>query len=260
MKKKSLLVLALCLFLLAGCSLNNNTAEQQQKIEQQKRQKTIKHNRQVWNKKVEAAKDVNQPNYDKYLTVVPSGYKDEDMSLAHLKNGNKLLVRAQVINLQPEFGRLWLIETKATIYIDKVISGDKKFQGKTVKTEFSGGLSKAQDYFNTFEGEYVGEDFGVKDSKTIIYHTNPTIPMPKIGQQIVVGLNKYRPETKARKKLYEGYGLTTKNFYVINNPEVTYWVKQQGKFELNNPAFAKKENRGKYPNLVKITKKLNEQS
>jgi len=256
MKKIVLIVTFLSIFLLTGCSNQTEQAAKQAKIEQQ-RNKQIKQNRQVWNKKVVAAKNVDQPNYQKYITNVPSGYKDENMSLGLLKNGNQAVVKAQVVNLQPEMGRLFTPETKATIYIEQVISGDKALQGKTTKTEFSGGLSKARDYFNSFEGEYVGKDYGVKNPKQVIYTTNPTVPMPKIGQKMIIGIKKYHPETKDREKLYQKYGLTTQNSYTINNPEVTYWVEKAGKFKLNNPAFYQKQNKNKYPKLFKVTKELN---
>jgi len=253
MKKLSWVFLALGLLLLAGCSANNQKSKQAERQLQQ----TIQKNKIAWNKQKHAAVNINHKNYDRYVTQVPSGYQDDDMSLNRFKNGSQLVVQAQVVNLQPEMGRL-VTETKATIHIQKVISGDKDYQNKTVKTEFSGGLSKAKDYFHSIEGEYVGADYGIKDPKTIVYTTEPNIPMPKIGQTIIIGLNRFKPENKAQRVMYQKHGLTTKNFYVIDNPEVTYWVKRNGEFKLNNPAFVKADNKGKYPNLHKVTKKLND--
>lgn len=255
MKKSLLVVLLLSLVLLTSCGLKHN--QSQSSIEQQKRTQLIKKNRSIWNKKVKAAKNVNQPNYDKYLVQIPEGYDDESMSLKRLKNGNQNLIVGQVLNLQPEFGRLFVIETKATVYVKKVISGDTSLKGKTIKTEFSGGLSKAKDYFNTFEGEYVGAEFGVPDKKTIIYSDSPTKPMPGIGDQIIVGIKHYKPESEARKKMYLNYGLTTENFYVLENPETTFWVKKKKSYRLNNPAFYLKENSSKIKNMLKLTEQLN---
>jgi len=73
-----------------------------------------------------------------------------------------------------------------------------------------------------------------------------------------LGLSHYRAENKYQQKMAQKNGLMTKNSYMINNPEVTYWVMGLCKFKLNNPAFYRKENRGKYPNLFKLTKVLNE--
>lgn len=258
MKKFFLIIALLSIFLLAGCNSANSSKTEELKLEQAQRNKQIKHNRKVWVEKVSKAKNINNPEYDKYVTTVPKGYTDENMTLGRLKNGNQLLVVAQVVNLQPELGRLWLNETKATIHVEHVISGDKSLANHNLQTEFSGGLNRAKNYFVSPEGKYVGTQQGFKNPKELIYSTNPTVPMPSIGQRIIVGLKKYQPDNKAQQQAYQKYGLTPKNFYTINNPEVTYWAEQKGQFKLNNPAFYQKQNSGKYPQLFKITKKLNQ--
>jgi len=256
--KKIFLIIAFCgVFLLAGCNQQSDSTVENNRVEQQKQNRLIKKNRQIWNKRVRSAKDIRLPSYERYITKVPTGYNDDDMSLSRLENGNQLVVKAKVMNLQPEFG-LFTVETKASILITEVISGDKSLQGKVVKTEFSGGLAKAKDYFTDIEGNYSGKEFGVNDPKTIIYSANPVIPMPKIGNTVILGISRYRPENKYQQKMAQKNGLMTKNSYMINNPEVTYWVMRQGKFKLNNPAFYQKENKGKYPNLFKLTNTLNE--
>jgi len=257
MKKVFLIIAFFSVFLLAGCNQQSDSTAENRRVEQQEQSRLIKQNRKVWNEKVRSAKDIRLPNYDRYITKVPTGYNDDGMSLVRLEKGNQFVVKAKVMNLQPEFG-LFTVETKASILITEVISGDKSLQGKTVKTEFSGGLAKAKDYFTDIEGNYSGKEFGVSDPKTIIYSTNPVIPMPKIGNTVILGLSHYRAENKYQQKMAQKNGLMTKNSYMINNPEVTYWVMGQGKFKLNNPAFYRKENRGKYPNLFKLTKVLNE--
>ena len=257
MKKMVLFVAFLSLFLLTSCGLSKNSANEQAKIEQEKRVNTIKKNRKAWNKRVKAATNVDMPG-DEYLVRVPDGYNDEQMSLKRLENGNQDVVKASVINLQPEFGRLFTVETKATIYIEKVISGDKMLQKKNIKTEFSGGLTRAGEYFTNFEGQYDGAQFGFNDKKTIVESNNPTIPMPEIGDHIIVGISKYQPDNKYQKADRKKHGLTIDNFYPINNPEVTFWIKKKGKYRLNNPAFYKKENRGKNPQIFKLTKQLNQ--
>ena len=252
MKKLSWLIVTLSLLLIAGCSAKNNDAKQQE----QKLQQTIRKNQKVWNKQKKLAVNIDHKGYAPFISQVPTGYNDEDMTLSHFKNGSKLVVKAQVVNLEQEHPSL-VTETKATIYIEKVISGNKAYQGRTIKTEFSGGLSTAKYQLTSIEGNYVGAKFGIKDPKTPVYLSNPNIPMPNIGQKIIVGLNKFHPESEAEKKTYQKNGLTTKNFFVISNPEVTYWVQKNGKFKLNNPAFYKDENKHRYPNLNKITKSFN---
>ncbi|ALB29379.1 hypothetical protein [Companilactobacillus heilongjiangensis] len=252
MKKLSWLIVTLSLLLIAGCSAKNNDAKQQE----QKLQQTIRKNQKVWNKQKKSAVNIDHKGYAPFISQVPTGYNDEDMTLSHFKNGSKLVVKAQVVNLEQEHPSL-VTETKATIYIEKVISGDKAYQGRTIKTEFSGGLSTAKYQLTSIEGNYVGAKFGIENPKTSVYLSNPDIPMSNIGQRIIVGLNKFHPESEAEKKTYQKNGLTTKNFFVISNPEVTYWVQKNGKFKLNNPAFYKDENKHRYPNLNKITKSFN---
>lgn len=256
MKKVIWVAALLSLFVLTSCGLNKNSTTENTRVEQQKRQQTIEKNRRTWDKQVKSATKYEVPG-DKSLVRIPNGYQDEDMSWTRFKNGNQLVVQAQVINLQPEFGRLFVNNTKATIYIKKVISGDKNLQGENIKTEFSGGLAKAGDYFNNFEGQYDGASVGFPDKKTVIYATTAVKPIPKIGQRIVIGLKRFDPAENNDGKVYAKLGLTAKNFYVINNPEVTFWVKKDGKYRLNNPAFYQKKNQGLYPNIQKITAQLN---
>lgn len=256
--KKVLLVLSfLAVILVSGCSLKQS---QSTKMTQQQQSKLIKHNQKIWNEKIRAAQNIDNPNYDQYVTVIPQGYNDEDMSLKRFKSGNQLAVKARVLNLQPEVDRLLNTQTKATILIEKVLTGNKELQGKTIKTEFTGGLTTAGNYFISVEGNYEGDQVGFPNKKTSIYTTTATKPMPKIGQRIILGLKRYQPENKYRQAMLKKNGLTTKNFYVIQNPEATMWVKENGKYRVNNPAFYLKENKTKVKNMMKLTAKLNKEN
>src|SRR5699024_698751 len=110
---------------------------------------------------------------------VPSGYIDEDMSWARFKNESQLVVKARVVNLEPELKRVLTPETKASMYIDKVISGDKSLAHATINTEFSGGLIRAKNYLVNIEGQYMGKQLGIKDPQTIVYGQTLTKPIPK---------------------------------------------------------------------------------
>lgn len=244
-------MLVLCAILLVGCSAKNNQTKQQA----QKLQQTIQKNQKVWQKEKATAVNVNQKDFVPFEATIPTGYHDEDMSLVRFKNGSQLVVQAQVVNLQSEKPAI-VTRTKATIYIKKVLAGNKEYQNKTVKTEFSGGLTTAKFKYTNLDGKYVGLQYGIKSSKTKVYSDNPNSPIPKIGQEIVVGLNKFQPENEHDRKIHCKNDLTTKNFYLINNPDVTYWVKKSGKYQLNNPAFS--QVKSKYPNLNKITQQLND--
>lgn len=258
MKKLIWGMLILSLGLLTSCGLNQNLTNQQ--AEQQKRSELIKKNRKVWNKRIKSAKDVNDPNYDKEILKIPSGYDDSTMSLQRLKDGNQNVIVGQVLNLQPEFGRKVVTETKGTVYVQNVISGDKSLKGRTIKTEFSGGLAKSEDYFRSLDGDFVGSQFGVPNPKTIVYSSIATKPIPKIGSKFIAGIKLYSPDNKTQQATYKKYGLTTKNFYVLENPEVTFWIKKDNEYKINNPAFYLPKNRSKVRNILKLTNKLNEQN
>lgn len=247
--KKLLGLIVLLSLVLAGCSFQNQPQDSKTQT------KMIQKNKKVWNKKLKKAQKVEFPG-EKILSV-PSGYNDEDMSLSRFKNGSQLVVKARVVNLEPELKRVLTPETKASIYIDKVISGDKSLTHSTIKTEFSGGLIRAKNYLVNIEGQYTGKQFGIKDPQAIVYGQTLTKPMPKIGQTIILGLNKYRLTNDHQKKMYQKMNLTD-NFYIINNPEVTFWIKKNGEYRLNNPAFYQAQNQSKYSNLFKITKYLNQ--
>lgn len=248
MKKKVLLLALLSVFILTGCQAKQTTDNTPAQ-----RAEMISKNQKKWNVKVNSAKKIDQSALKKAFTTVPQGYDDTEMSWSRLKNGNRYLVEGQVINLQPMLGRSYLTETKATIYVKKVIGGDKSLQGKLVKTVLPGGLAEAKDAYLDVNGQYIGKQFGITDPKTLTYATDVTSPLPRIGQELVIGLGKYQPENANREQMYAKFGLTTKNFYPLNNQDVTFWVKKKGKFYLNNPAFTEK----KYPNLFKVTEILN---
>lgn len=247
--KKILGLVTLLSLVLAGCSFQNQPRASKVPTE------LIQKNKKIWNKKLKRVQMVEFPG--EKIFSIPSGYKDEDMSWARFKNGSQLVVKARVVNLEPELKRVLTPETKASIYIDKVISGDKSLAHATIKTEFSGGLIRAKNYLVNIEGQYMGKQLGIKDPQTIVYGQTLTKPIPKIGQTIVLGLNKYHPDNDYQKKIYQKMGLTD-NFYIVNNPEVTFWIKENDKYRLNNPAFYQTENKAKYSNIFKITKYLNQ--
>ena len=180
--KRILGLIALLSLVLASCSFQNQPRASKAPTE------LIQKNKKIWNKKLKKVQTVEFPG-EKILSV-PSGYKDEDMSWARFENGSQLVVKARVINLEPELKRVLTPETKASIYIDKVISGDKSLAHSTIKTEFSGGLIRAKNYLVNIEGQYTGKQLGIKDPQAIVYGQTLTKPMPKIGQTIVLGLNK----------------------------------------------------------------------
>ncbi|MBL3531497.1 hypothetical protein JMJ99_08965 [Companilactobacillus zhachilii] len=252
MRKFSWIALVLSILLLVGCSSKNNQVKQQA----QKLERTIQKNQKVWQKKKFAAVNVNQKDLVPFVATIPTGYHDEDMSLSRFKNGSQLVVQAQVVNLQAEKPTL-VTKTKATIYIKKVLVGNEDYQGKTIKTELSGGLTTAKFKYASLEGEYVGKQYGFKNPQAKVYSDNPNSPLRKIGQTIIVGLNRFRPESDHDLKQHQANGLTPNNFFVINNPDVTYWVKNNGKYQLNNPAFLKNSIK-KYPKLNGLSKYFNQ--
>lgn len=248
MKLKVLTVMVLSLFVLTGCQNKPSTHEQQIKTEQ--RNKTIKANQKNWNKKLKTIKVLDQNEFENAFVKIPNGYDDEDTSLKNLEKGNQYLIKGQLINLKSMIDRPIAPETEAIIYVSKVISGDGKLQGKTIKTVFAGGLTK---------GKYLYGDYGVKNNQETIYYPSATFPMPEIGSHLIMGIGNYHPDSKRQERMYEKFGLTKNDFYTINNPETTFWVKTNGKYQINNPAFNNSAAKHKFKNIYKLTDKFNRQ-
>ncbi|GEO57590.1 hypothetical protein [Companilactobacillus bobalius] len=248
MKLKVLTVIILSLLVLTGCQNKPSTHEQQIKTEQ--RNKTIKANQKNWNKKLENIKVLDQNEFENAFIKIPNGYNDESTSLKNLENGNQYLIEGQLIDLKSMIDRPIAPETEAIVYVSKVISGDRKLQGKTIKTVFAGGLTK---------GKYLYEDYGIKNSQETIYYSSATFPMPKIGSHLIMGIGNYHPDNKRQEEMYGKFGLTKNNFYTINNPETTFWVKTNGKYQINNPAFNNSAAKHEFKNIYKLTDKFNQQ-
>jgi len=249
MKFKVIIITMLSLIFLAGCTAKSNPVHQDTKQEQQQRARKIVTNQKIWNQRIKKARKLNQAQFKKDLVTVPFRYNDEEMSWARFKGGNQFVIVGQVLNLTPLLNQTLAPETKASIYVKNVINGDKTLQGKTIQTEFSGGLIKAGDLY---------KNFGVDDPKMIVYDQKPTFPMPKIGNEVIMGVNKYQPENDGQQANYRKANLTVNNFYPLNNSEVTFWFKHRGKFKLDNPAFDQKGADKEYKNLFRLTKKLND--
>lgn len=131
----------------------------------------------------------------------------------------------------------------------KFISGDKKLQGRTIKTVFAGGLT---------EGKYLYGDYGIRNQQEKIYYPSATFPMPKIGSRLILGIGNYHFESNEQKRMYRRFNLTSHNFYIVNNPETTFWIKTNGKYRLNNPAFNNSAAKHEFKNIYKLTDKWNE--
>lgn len=247
MKLKVLFVMIMSVFLMSGCQNKPSTHNQRVKTEQ--RNNTIKINQKNWNKKLKDVKVLDQNEYKNAFIKIPKGYDDTATTLKSLENGNQYLIEGQLINLTSMISRPIAPETKATIYVSKVISGDKSLQGKTIKTVFAGGLTK---------GKYLYGDYGIKNSQKTIYYPSATFPMPKIGSQLIMGIGNYHPENNQQQKMYQKFDLNTDNFYTINNPETTFWVKVNGKYQINNPAFNNSAAKHNFKNIYKLTDKFNQ--
>ncbi|WP_334352263.1 hypothetical protein [Companilactobacillus sp. HBUAS56257] len=242
---KKLIVFTLCLLVLVGCSSKSPQSAaltDKQKIE-------MKSNQKRYQKRLKNVPVIESKQMQKALTAVPTGYNDENMNFKALKKANRYVVVAQVLNLTPMIGMPIAPETKATVYIKKVISGNQNLLGKTIKTTFSGGLTQVKDLYTSY---------GFKDPKEIVYYPSEIFPIPPIKSTVIMGLGKYFPENKGQAKTYRKFGLTRKNYYPITNSETTFWIRKNGKYKLNNPAFYENKAAKKYPNILKVTAQLNQ--
>lgn len=120
MKLKVLFVMIMSVFLLSGCQNKPSTHNQRVKTEQ--RNNTIKINQKNWNKKLKDVKVLDQNEYKNAFIKIPKGYDDTATTLKNLENGNQYLIEGQLINLTSMISRPIAPETKATIYVSKVLS------------------------------------------------------------------------------------------------------------------------------------------
>lgn len=256
------LIMTLCLMSISACST------QSQKLSNTKEQSSfeteIKTNKKKWNNKIKNIPVVKYPKVSSTTETIEEdhynfsfqlveGLKDSKLNEASFFKENTV-INATIVNYKEMKDKVISPTTEVTIFVNKVLSGSKSLKGRTIKTEFGGGLTKVQYLFSDVEGNYYGKDYGYNNPDTKVFADNLSFPMPKIGSKIVTQVENFSTLSKGQQKYYETkYKLTSKNFYPIKDPYILFWIKKGNKYQLNNPGFVNIQN----DEIEKITSKVN---
>lgn len=197
--------------LITGCSKQTTGTDLPEKINLGTNSKTrLEQNQYNWRHQVSQVRIVKRQYFE-----ITDNYKG--ITLDHLKRQNRYVVKGKVLNLQKI---KWLSpqpETKLTLKIDQVISGNKGLKGKRVYLNFPGGFGRERDIYAQ----------PTKPNNEIFYQI-PNAPIPEIGSKVICGLLSDEHHTNSQlDQLY------------LSDVEHTFWVKRNGQYELNNPAFKK---------------------
>lgn len=256
------LILIFCTVAISACStqsqkLSNTKEELSLKAE-------IKANKKKWNNKVKNVPIINYPKFDSssesieddhlnFSLQLIKGLKDSNLNESTFFNKNTV-INATVINFEEMKGKVIGPTTEVTILVNKVLSGGKSLEGRRIKTEFGGGLTKVKYVYSDFEGNYHGNDHGYSDPNTQVFAATQAFPMPKIGDKIVTQVVNFSTISKGQRENYKTmYKLMSKNFYPIRDPYVLFWIKKGDKYQPNNPGFAHIQN----DEINKITNRIN---
>lgn len=224
----------------------------------------IKSNKKKWNNKIKNVPIVNRPNFDPTSESIENDHMNFSLELVKGLKDSKLtestffkrntVINATIINFEEMKGKTIGPTTEVTIHVNKVLSGEKSLEGRTIKTEFGGGLTKTEYLYTDFEGNYHGSDYGYDDPNTKVFAANSAFPMPKIGSKFVTQVVNYSTISDGQRQNYKTkYNLTPKNFYPIRDPYVLFWVKKGKKYQPNNPGYANVQN----DEINKITNRIN---
>ncbi|KRO00054.1 hypothetical protein IV57_GL002070 [Companilactobacillus kimchiensis] len=219
--------------------------QQKQTSNVQKSATIIKKNQNLWNKQLRKADVIHRDGFDS-----DDGYVGTSMD--QLKNHNKAFIKGTVYNLQKMNSPKNMAYTKATIHIDKVLSGDKSLQGKNIYVVFDGGLVSFDHWYANMSKP---KDF---DHEMLV--KNDEFPLPSIGTKIITGLvpNQLDQPLEYNDSLKQS-GFTVKNSYALDVPKYNFWVKKTGteKYILNNPKVRKKTD-SLSKDLQKLTVEINQ--
>lgn len=227
MMKKTLIVLALLVFVLplSACGVNSGSSSNQHQASKTKPkvkrdEALIKKNQATW---VKLTKDAEVVKTDAYSgdSIVPT-------KLSDLKKAGDI-VKGTVYNLEQMDAPKNMAFTKAKIRVDQVLSGDKSLVGKDYYVVLRGGLTTTDVYYADMNR--------TKEVDHDILVENPEAPLPKIGTQFITVLDKNNLDSGSEySQILMKSGFTKKNSRPIFDEQFSFWVKDKsGKYILNNP-------------------------
>jgi hypothetical protein len=170
---KKLLVLSLLLLLpLTGCQKNSVTTKKENTNTE-----IIEKNQQKFQKARKNALVIHTNDFT-------GDYLGPANTLTELlKNRNKgyAVIKGTVYNLESMSEPKNMVWTKTSIRVDQVLTGKKSLRGKNLQVPLKGGLSTTDEYYQDMKKPK-------KNQKILVQ--NDMAPLPKIGSQVIVRLNK----------------------------------------------------------------------
>lgn len=211
----------------------------------------VKVNRKHWNKMISEAVIEYLPSGTNFDDTFPTNWHD-------FKNKNDYVVEGTIVNYEKMEHQQLMIQTKATIHVDKVLNGNKTLEHQYIVTTVPMGFAFTNDVKASVEGK-------TEAKNTEVLYKQTSFPLPKVGDKIITGIksNKKKFEkNRSFKKDMAKYNLDGSDSYMITEPNYNFWVEdKQKKFVINNLDIRdmKKSNPNydKVYSLVELTKQLN---
>ncbi|WDT66668.1 hypothetical protein [Companilactobacillus crustorum] len=236
MKKTLVMLMALVMLLpLIACGKSDSAA--------------IRKNSQRWEKETKSLEVVHSNR-----TTNNRGYIAR--SMIQLKQNNKFVIQGTVSNLSKINNPKNYAYTKATIHVDKVISGDKTLQGKTIYAAVNSGITTTNKWYDNHNQ--------TREANRDILVQYREFPLPKISSKIIVGINRTASDgpTNYYNKVLKQNKFDLKKTYDINMMQYNFWIKNPGekKYHLNNSQADKElqSNENMKKDIKKLTGELNQ--
>lgn len=219
---------------------SKNETAIESKPQQNITEREIQNNKISWDKATSSLKIVKDKSVISDLASYP-------ISMKKLKKDNDYVIQGTVVNLQEMTDNNGAAMTKATILVNKVISGGDGIRNHTIKVTFAGGITTNS-----------------KGKK--VYVKNVDAPIPEIGSKIITGIktNSSDDADKKMAKYLKANKLGVSDSFTISVPEYDLWIKKENskKYVLNNPELTGKnvsDSNQKIANkLQKLTDELND--
>ena len=244
------MVLALLVFVLplSAYSVNALRSSHQSKTSHvQSSESVIKKNKKAWKKHIAKVDVIHSDDSSRDNMFIAT-------SMEQLDNHSKAVIKGTVYNLEKMNSPKNMAYTKASIHVDKVLSGDKTLKHQTIYVPLKGGLVSFDHWYANMSKP---KDF---DHEMLV--KSEEFPLPNIGSEVIAGLvpNHVDEPSDYHESLKQS-GFTLDNSYEIVVPQYDFWVKKSGdkKYSLNNPKMRKKsaEDEELVKGLNGITKEIN---
>ena len=243
---KKLLVLSLLLLLpLTGCQKNPVTTKKESTTTE-----IIAKNQQKFQKAQKNTSVIHTNDFTgDYL-----GPASTLTELLENRSKGYAVIKGTVYNLESMSEPKNMVWTKTSIRVDQVLTGKKSLKGKTLQVPLKGGLSTTDEYY---------QDMKKPDKNQKILVQNDMAPLPKIGSQVIIRLEKVDLTKESDYTNYlKNSGFKESTAYNPFYEQSNLWIKEPGKkkFVLNSSLIKhqQKTNGMDYAaGMEKLTKEIN---